>query len=448
MNPFGKPRRFHKIRALAASESTFRDFSSGVPRPAEPFDILIHARATNKCGQDHKNWPVNSWERLIAALPANLRVASIGDPNGAHKISGTEDLRGLSLDRLAAHCGSARMLIGPSSGPVHFAMHCGLPALTWMGEHRHHYYPQWNPLNVPVVCFDTWQPHVETVLARVRDLYEIASASHSPVRYLVVATQKRSGHHAVTEWMMNLDPSKRQIWLNDCVSRNLSTPPYCKSSVPTSRLLPKQIGEALPRDLVTVSGNERFTSERIYSVEGAPLSNIACLPEAKEARQIVFVLRDALNVAASYRLAFQKEFSKQGFLGEIVSAAITTYRDYLYEALGRTCILGDLRSKAIFVSYNRWHIDTVYRREISRILGCELADAERGIVSAFGPRSAFQSEKTPAHELRTLDRWRDAIDNHELQAIWTAARDAELVRAEREFHGSTIALTDIEEAWK
>jgi len=198
---------------------------------------------------------------------------------------------------------------------------------------------------------------------------------------------------------------------------------------------------------VTVTGSERSTPERAFSVEGAPLSTIARLPEAHEAQWIIFVLRDALNFAASYRLAFPNEFSKQGFLGDSLSTAISTYREYLYEAIGRSNTLGHLRSKTLFVSYNRWHIDPEYRREIARTLGCELHDAPRGLVSPFGPRSAFQHEKTPAHELRTLERWEEAINNHELQAIWTAARESEMVRAECEFHGPTVSLANIEEAW-
>ena len=446
ITPFGKPRNFLRIRALAASHSFFRNFSDGMPPPQDPFDLLIHARATNKHNQGHKNWPVSSWEKLVDSLPTTWRIASIGDRLGAHKIAGTADLRGVSLETLASHCGAARILIGPSSGPVHFAIHCGLPVVIWMGEHRHHYYPQWNPEGVPIVCFDTWQPGVDAVLARIRDLNLIVKVRTVPLRYLVVAT-KRSGHHAVIDWMTKLDPSRYQVWLNDCVSNKAWPHPHCSTAVPTTSLLPKQLGEPGPRDLVTESGNEKKPHERIISLEGASLCLIPTLPEAREAECIVFVLRDALNFAASYWRAFPGEFAKDGFLGGSLRMMLSTYREYLDEANGTTSVLGELSSKTVFVSYNRWHCEASYRQMIAERLGTELNDAPRGIVAAYGPRSAFQPETTRAEDLKTLERWREAIEDHELQAIWTACRDPELLEAERKFHGETIPLSRIEDAW-
>lgn len=443
LSPFGDPDHFHRIRALAASESVFRDFSEGTQQLEERFDLLFHARATNKHNQVHKNWPVASWEALISSLPRNWRIASIGDPRGAHKIEGTEDLRGVSLDLLAAHCSAADMLVGPSSGPVHFAMQCGLPVLIWMGEHRHHYFPQWNPQDVPVVCFDKWQPSVEDVLARIRDLHLIVKSRRSPVRHIVFAT-KRSGHHAVTEWINQLNPSRHLVWLNDCVSTKIWTPPHCGSTIPTHHLLPKQLSEVFPRDLVTECGNQRRAFERVFSVEGAPIRLIPSLPEAVDAERIIFVLRDAANCVASFRRAFPQLVGREGFLGNSVREVIETYRDYLFEATGRTTLLGDLRSKTLFISYNRWHSDAAYRRLIAESLGCELYDLPRGVVSPYGPRSAFQHWSTNAEHLQTLNRWEDALP---MQPLWVACRDPDLLQAEREFHGAALPLAGIEDVW-
>lgn len=443
LNPFGDDDHFHRIRALAASESVFRNYAEATQEPDERFNLLVHARATNKHNQVHKNWPVASWRTLVASLPGNWRIASIGDPRGAHKIEGTEDLRGISLKSLAAHCGAADMLVGPSSGPVHFAMQCGLPVVIWMGEHRHHYFPQWNPQDVPVVCFDKWQPSVEDVLARIRDLHLIVKSRCSPVRHIVFAT-KRSGHHAVSEWINQLNPSRYLIWLNDCVSSEVWTPPHYDSTIPTRHLLPKQLSETFPRDLVTEYGDRRRPPERVFSVEGAPLRLIASLPEAIEAERIVFVLRDAANCAASFRRAFPHLVGREGFLGNTVREMMETYRSYLYEATGRTSFLGNLRSKTVFVSYNRWHSDADYRRVIAESLGCELSDVPRGVVSPYGPRSAFQHWSTGAEQLQTLSRWEDALP---MQPLWVACRDPEMLQAEREFHGAALPLAGIEEVW-
>lgn len=443
MTPFGGSQHFFRLRALAGSESLFRNFAAGTPPPDESFDLLLHARATAKFKQDYKNWPVSSWETLVSSLPGKWRVASIGNRNGAHKIAGTSDLRGIELGELAAHCRSARMLVGPSSGPVHFAMHCGLPVVIWMGEHRHHYYPQWNPEDVPVVCFDTWQPKVEDVLARIRDLHLIGKSLQSPIRLLILGT-KRSGHHAVGEWMTRLGPPTYQIWLNDCVSRSISTLPHCRTTVPCHRLLPKLLSEPWPRDLVTESGDDRRPHQRVISMEGALLRDVRDLPEARAAERIAVVIRDSANLAASLRKTFAGEIAKEGPLGATMRSFLASNQDYLREATGRSAILGDLAWKTVFISYNRWHTDAAYRRLIAEALGHPLVDDPRGTVSTFGPRSAFQPRETKAERLESLTRWHATLD---AQSVWVACRDAETMRMEREFHGEAAPLSRIDDAW-
>jgi hypothetical protein len=79
LKAYGDPRDYLETVTHAASSSEFRDFSVGTSRPTNIFDILIHARATTKHNQGHKNWPVQHWENLVDALPTTWRVASIGD---------------------------------------------------------------------------------------------------------------------------------------------------------------------------------------------------------------------------------------------------------------------------------------------------------------------------------------------------------------------------------
>ncbi len=447
LKAYGDPRDYLETVTHAASSSEFRDFSVGTSRPTNIFDILIHARATTKHNQGHKNWPVQHWENLVDALPTTWRVASIGDRMGSHKVTGTEDLRGISLDSLASHCVAAKMLVGPSSGPVHFAIHCGLPCVIWMGEHRHHYFPRWNPQDVPVICFDTWQPTVDAVLARIRDLSMIEESKRGHLRYLAFAT-KRSGHHAVIDWLTRLDPSLRHVWLNDCVSDDTRTHPHVSSLIPTKQLLPKRLSEPSPHDLVIQSGPPKAPPERILTLEGVPITDIPQIPEAQEAERILFIIRDSLNFVSSYAKTFPMDLRSGGYLGPVLTETLRTYRQYLQEALGKTCNLGGLRSKCLFISYNRWLTESSYRREISMNLGAELEDADLGIVAPYGPRSAFQPPGTGSGDLHTLERWRDNLNDFNRQAIWTACRTPEITADELAFHGPTVPAARIDDLWR
>ncbi len=130
--------------------------------PAIDHFIAIHARACDK--QSERNWSFNNWCKLVEKLPGN--VASIGIAGGAMHIPGTENMRGLPLDALTDLLASCKWIIGPSSGPLHLANHCGTPAIWWSGnaKDKERYETAWNPFEVPNVCAaESWDPEVEDI---------------------------------------------------------------------------------------------------------------------------------------------------------------------------------------------------------------------------------------------------------------------------------------------
>lgn len=427
------------IYGMAAARGEFRNFAENAPPPDARYDLLIHARATIKCDQGHKNWPVANWERLVAALPSTMRIASIGARTGAHKIRGTDDLRGLSLEDLAGHCGAARLVVGPSSGPIHYAMHCRLPAVTWVDRDPEHpsrmdarcnYYPAWNPWDVPLVCLYGWQPEPDLVAFKVEELLSLLESSALPVEYAVFGT-KRSGHHGVLEWLTRLSPATSFTHWNDCVAQGFETFPQVEYAHPTRQMLPKTLHMA-ERFASVFHWNHKGKKHRlILSFEGTPIEKLALIPELKTAQKIVFVLRDGLNLAASLKQGIP-ELAGLRFLAPEFQAVMSTYRGYLLEAVGRTNWLGKLREKTVFVSYNRWHMDEEYRRAKAQEITGRWMDVPRGTVSGYAHPSGFQPRDTPAVELRTLARWKEfAYDD----GFWNLACDPDLYEAENQFHG-------------
>ena len=134
----------------------------GKPKGAG-WDILFHARNTEKSSSGYRNWGEEPWSKLLEALPP-LRTASVGTKDSADHVPGSDDLRGIALSKLADTMCSSGLIVGPSSGPIHLAALCGCPQLTWFGlpwgEANVRRYRDWNPFHVlNVAIYDVeWNP--------------------------------------------------------------------------------------------------------------------------------------------------------------------------------------------------------------------------------------------------------------------------------------------------
>jgi hypothetical protein len=420
---------------LSACIPTHRNFGKNVPKPIKVYDLLLHARATPKSGQLYKNWDSANFKALVEALPNNLRIASVGSVTGAHKIKGTDDLRGIPLHQLVRYCSTAKLMIGPSSGSIHFGMNCGLPVVTWIGENeKHNYYPVWNPQNVPVCCLSGWNPSPDVVHRKVHEMLRLIESRQHRVEMLVIGT-KRSGHHGVIEWLSRFQPLKRFILWNDCVSEDMMSYPDEAYTILTKDCYPKQLHSSHSKAISIQEWNSNGRNAfRCLSFEGVPLSSVAKLPEAKEARKIILVVRDLANTAASLKTGIDRLTAKH-FLHPDFRRVIGQAREYLREATGSTNWLKDFASKVVFVSYNRWHTDAKYRRDLAMQLGFGSRDVDRGHVSDYAHSSSFQERGTEAKNLDTLARWTKYAES---PPFWNLVCDAETHALEAKFHGDAM----------
>lgn len=113
-------------------------------RPAKLFAGRLDATNT---------YPADRADALAAKLTAaGLRVGCIGGPESG-LAAGALDLRALPLRELFDVLASARLALGPSSGPLHLAQLCGCPVLAWYAAQspsrvvasRVRYARLWNP---------------------------------------------------------------------------------------------------------------------------------------------------------------------------------------------------------------------------------------------------------------------------------------------------------------
>jgi len=151
----------------------------GTNSPDLQYDLIIHARAVTRYKGDKRNHGPEWYSKLLQSLPDGLRVGSMGTVS--HHIKGTDDLRGIKMSKLCDIMASSRLIIGPSSGPMHLASHCGCPHLVWTtdkfqksigGTNKDRYKKLWNPFNTKVKVIDKygWKPPVDVISEKVRKM--------------------------------------------------------------------------------------------------------------------------------------------------------------------------------------------------------------------------------------------------------------------------------------
>lgn len=122
------------------------------------FDILLHIR--KKCAD--RDWEYNKWIELANLLvKSGRRISTVGSLEMSDKIDGVNDMRGIPLKELSDVMASSNMIVGQSSGAMHFASLCGLKHLVWSSEfNRLKYLNYWNPFNTNVVFYseEEWNP--------------------------------------------------------------------------------------------------------------------------------------------------------------------------------------------------------------------------------------------------------------------------------------------------
>lgn len=163
----------------------------------QTYDVVIHARnrPTTFAFEGH-NYPLAKWNELIDLLrEAGLtKIVAIGTKEQSHIPAGVEDKRGIDLGDVMDIMASARLAIGPSSGPIHLASLCGTPHVVWarnrqqsavQTRNKERYEDYWNPHKTPVNVILHGDKEVVDPSAIMRSIDVLLDRSrdtlHSPV---------------------------------------------------------------------------------------------------------------------------------------------------------------------------------------------------------------------------------------------------------------------------
>jgi hypothetical protein len=209
---------------------------------------------------------------------------------------------------------------------------------------------------------------------------------------------RRSGHHAVLDWVMAQLPGPQHHFNNE-----LLTKPQFKwqaSAKAAARVLSVNFED------VRV---DRFAETRPESQSVYRRCERRCLGEIVR-RIYLLVVRDPYNTFAS-RLShpwFRKEARKRP------DKYIRKWKDYARFYLGSPPFPGLLR-----INYNRWFVDAAYRRELSAELGLEFSDDGLHRIPRAGGGSSFDSyaHQGNAQAMDVLSRWRTVEHQPAFQAV-------------------------------
>jgi|TARA_B100000085_G_scaffold280962_1_gene306752 hypothetical protein len=150
----------------------------------QKYDLIIHARSKAVTCVT-KNLNEDFYCRLHEKLSTNYKVCFIGSQKNSLCPDGAEDLRGASLRELADIIHSSRLVVGSSSGPIHFASLCGAPHLLWGGNLAKTFYRYthfWNPFKTSCYILNDYENSLDYLTRRGRlfrvKLKEVCKGKH------------------------------------------------------------------------------------------------------------------------------------------------------------------------------------------------------------------------------------------------------------------------------
>lgn len=249
------------------------------------------------------------------------------------------------------------------------------------------------------------------------------AARNAPVRVdtlIILVGLKRSGLHAVANWLLGMDAAGRLVNNSPMKRLGLSSP---MSRTRGDSPLPIYLYAGSPvlalddngdESVVTLRDRESLIVVIFQSQNLARLARHKLLLGVEAARTLTLLqLRDPFNWSASYK-AKSRETSDNRQWPPL-------WREYALEYTGRSHYLPG----AVRVNYNRWLSEQVYRQDLARQIGLQFADKHLGAVSSHAGGSSFDNTRYDgdARAMRLTSRWQCFQHDPDYLACLRANRD-------------------------
>jgi hypothetical protein len=249
-----------------------------------------------------------------------------------------------------------------------------------------------------------------------------AQAGFEPVCSLQVFGMRRSGNHAIIDWLMRNAPQGASggIFYNNCRFGKSPLRAYGSLDVYDAHRDVQPHKDVSDAERIACAGVAPMVivsyEDRMPQPAGSRQKASDGFADADFTRQII-IYRSFLNWMASLLAKLQKN----GGFGSadrmrIMALAMNGY----IEGLDR---IADARG-VIGICYDDWMTGQDYRRGILEQLGLPARDLERGTVRRYGGGSSFQGKGMAAEDLDSTSRDAVMADDIEYKLLlWTAAHD-------------------------
>jgi hypothetical protein len=234
----------------------------------------------------------------------------------------------------------------------------------------------------------------------------------APGPILRICGMRRSGNHAITDWLQRNSPTGGSVFLNNCRPGKRPLATFRGLEVNGQRAPVKPALDNLPDSLAAAGDGAMLLisyEDTLPTVTDKPLSGP--FDETQIDNEIA-IYRGFLNWSASLVKKLQRN---PGFSlsrrASIVLRATDTYSAFL-ELVQHQKDLG-----VTGICYDDWLRSEPYRAGILSRLGLPLRDNALGPVQPYGGGSSFQKDADTPAQLATDRRWHQMADDPEYCGI-------------------------------
>ena len=217
---------------------------------------------------------------------------------------------------------------------------------------------------------------------------------------------KRSGNHAVINWIGQQFPGEKVYFLNSCRPRE--NPYNTKHSQESAETIIFN-GYRIDRQ------KQRFENKDclLYSYEDRSLADVHN-QDAENGHDLwvgktfkrydILLLRDPFNLIASYLQRDLSQGKRRGALQARYEKLKSVWIEYAHEFIGMS---NYLKHNKTVISFNSWSEDQSYRRKLADRLGLDFTDAGADEVVAVGGGSSFDGQHFDgaARKMELATRW-------------------------------------------
>lgn len=269
-------------------------------------------------------------------------------------------------------------------------------------------------------------------------------AGLAPALALRVFGLRRSGNHAIIDWLCRNSASAGTVFFNNCIRGRDPLTAHRGAEINRNwRKLPVDGGPGALRAALAEAGSDPMV---VISYEDTvppadrsekPVSHK--LPDSAFDHQIV-IYRGFLNWAASLLHKIQRNPAYTAVQrGLIMLRAVRNYDLMLQRLEGASAFA------LTGICYDRWVASAAYRRDLLASLGLPEKDNDLGAVPHYGGGSSFQPDAETGAELQTDRRSAAMATDPEYRMIlWLAAQDPEFIaRLRPGFPDDAAHLSDL-----